>query len=38
MSEKAIAMGIGRIMELEKMSGGGDLRFSVVGLVEDKED
>ena len=42
MSEGAIALGIGRIIELEKKTAlesggdGGDFRFSLVGLVEDQ--
>jgi len=34
LSETAIKASIGRVIELEKASGGGDLRFSVVALVE----
>ena len=32
LSEKALSLGIGRIIELEKASGGGDLRFSCIAL------
>lgn len=31
-SEKAIANGIGRIMEMEQLAGAKDLRFSVIAL------
>jgi ubiquitin carboxyl-terminal hydrolase L3 len=34
LSEKALALGIGRIIELEKANGGGELRFSCIALAE----
>ncbi|KAF4634862.1 hypothetical protein G7Y89_g3241 [Cudoniella acicularis] len=38
LSEKALEMGIGRIMELDKQSGGSDLRFSCIALVKKDTD
>ncbi len=32
LSPRAIKLGIGRVIELEKASGGGDLRFSCIAL------
>ena len=32
LSERAIQMGIGRVIELERESGGADLRFSCIAL------
>ncbi|PVH77241.1 cysteine proteinase [Cadophora sp. DSE1049] len=32
LSEKGVELGIGRVIELEKRSGGGDLRFSCIAL------
>ena len=32
LSERAVGMGIGRVIEMEKESGGGDLRFSCIAL------
>lgn len=32
LSERAVERGIGRIIELERVKGGGDLRFSVIAL------
>jgi ubiquitin carboxyl-terminal hydrolase L3 len=34
LSEKALSLGIGRVIELEKASGGSDLRFSCIALAE----
>jgi ubiquitin carboxyl-terminal hydrolase L3 len=34
LSEKALSLGIGRIIQLEKASGGGNLRFSCTALAE----
>jgi ubiquitin carboxyl-terminal hydrolase L3 len=34
LSEKALSMGIGRVIEMEKASGGSDLRFSCIALAE----
>ncbi|KAE9371901.1 ubiquitin carboxyl-terminal hydrolase [Stipitochalara longipes BDJ] len=38
LSPRAIELGIGRIIELEKASGGGDLRFSCIALAKKIED
>lgn len=32
LSERALQMGLGRVIEMEKASGGGDLRFSCIAL------
>lgn len=34
MSERAWGLGLGRVIEMEKNSGGGDLRFSCIALAE----
>jgi ubiquitin carboxyl-terminal hydrolase L3 len=34
---KAIELGIGRVIELERASGGGDLRFSCIALAKKVE-
>lgn len=34
LSEKAIAMGLGRVIEMEKAAQGGDLRFSCIALAD----
>lgn len=36
LSESGVRQGIGRVIELERESGGADLRFSVVALVENR--
>ncbi|TVY49042.1 Ubiquitin carboxyl-terminal hydrolase isozyme L3 [Lachnellula occidentalis] len=32
LSERGLALGLGRVIEMEKASGGGDLRFSAIAL------
>lgn len=34
LSPKAIEMGLGRVIEMERSSGGSDLRFSCIALAE----
>lgn len=33
LDERAVALGLGRVLEGERQAGGGDLRFSVIALV-----
>jgi ubiquitin carboxyl-terminal hydrolase L3 len=37
LSEKAVGLGLGRVMELERKAGGGDLRFSCIALARREE-
>ncbi|TVY85649.1 Ubiquitin carboxyl-terminal hydrolase isozyme L3, partial [Lachnellula willkommii] len=32
LSERGLALGLGRVIEMERVSGGGDLRFSAIAL------
>lgn len=38
LSERAIAMGLGRVIDLERNSGGSDLRFSCIALAAKQEE
>lgn len=37
-SERALGLGLGRVIEMERSSGGGDLRFSCIALAEGSEE
>jgi len=38
LSERGLALGLGRVIEMEKASGGGNLRFSCIALAGKSEE